>query len=60
MDGSENQHEKVMVTIIWVISVFLVLEILPENELFNSAYFIEHIITQFEQKSFSAIIEKPT
>lgn len=37
MDGSEIQQEKVVVTIILGISGFLVLDMLPENESFDSS-----------------------
>ena len=49
MDGSEIQQEKIMVTIIWGISGFHVIDMLPENGSYDSAYFIEHILTPFEQ-----------
>lgn len=58
MDGSEIQQEKVMVTIIWGISGFLVLDMLPENESFDSSYFIEHIMTHFKQSHLIQSLKK--
>lgn len=58
MDGSEIQQEKVMVTIIWGVSGFLVLDMLPENESFDSSYFIEHIITPFKQSHIVQSLKK--
>lgn len=45
MDGSKISIEKVMVTIIWGINGFHIIDMMPKGNKYNSEYFIENILT---------------
>ena len=42
--------EKVMLTVIWGVNDFYVIDFLPQGAKYNSSYFIEHILTKLYEK----------
>lgn len=50
MDGSQISIEKVMVTIIWGVNGFYIVDLLPQKTRYTSQYFINNILTQLNEK----------
>lgn len=50
MDGSKISYESVMVTIIWGVNGFHIIDMMPKGQKYNSEYFIANILTPLFNK----------
>jgi hypothetical protein len=50
MKQNSNEKKKVMVTIIWGVNRIYIVDFLPDGKLYNSEYFVEHILNELIEK----------
>ena len=49
VNGSKIQMKEVMVTVIWGVNGIYIVDFLPDGELYNSEYFVEHILNRLHE-----------
>ena len=53
MDGSTLGVKKVLVTVIWGIKGFYIVDFLPEGESFDTPHFVDYVLTPLKDKKES-------